>query len=240
MDFEEFSFKLKELLIMIGIEVSDKECENLYKYMNLLIEWNKRINLTAIIDPEEIILKHFVDSLMIEKYIGEGNKVIDVGTGAGLPGIPLSIIKENNEFILADSLNKRINFLEIVRKEIGINNVNLIHGRAEELARNQQYRQQYDIVVSRAVARLNILLEYMIPFLKIGGTCICMKAANCEEEISEANKAIELLGGKIEFIDKTTLPNTEILRNNIIIKKIKETPNKYPRKPGTPVKEPIV
>ncbi len=239
MDFEEFSKELKELSKTMEIEVSNEQCDKLYKYMNLLIEYNKNVNLTAITEPKEIILKHFIDSLTIEKNINETSKVLDVGTGAEFPGVPLSIKKQGCDYVLADSLNKRISFLEIVKKEINLDNVKLIHGRAEEMAKDINHREKYDIVTSRAVARLNVLLEYMLPFVKIGGKCICMKGSNYEEELEEAKNAIEILGGKIDTLEKTYLPNSDIMRTNIIIKKVKETQNKYPRKPGTPAKEPI-
>ena len=206
--------------------------------MNLLLEWNEKINLTAIIDPKEIILKHFVDSLTIAKYIKDDEKLIDVGTGAGFPGIPLSIVKENTDIVLLDSLNKRINFLEEVKENLKLENITTIHGRAEEFGKNKKERETYDIATSRAVAPLNILLEYLLPLVKVGGKAICMKGSNIEE-IENARNALEILGGKIEKIEEITLPNSDIKRNIIIVKKVKNTPSKYPRKPGTPSKEPI-
>ena len=206
--------------------------------MNLLLEWNEKINLTAIIEPREIILKHFVDSLTIAKYIKDDEKLIDVGTGAGFPGIPLSIVKENTDIVLLDSLNKRINFLEEVKENLKLENITTIHGRAEEFGKNKNEREKYDIAMSRAVASLNILLEYLLPLVKVGGRAICMKGSNIEE-IENAKNALEILGGKIEKIEEITLPNSDIKRNIIIVKKVKNTPSKYPRKPGTPSKEPI-
>ena len=205
--------------------------------MNLLLEWNEKMNLTAITDPNEVILKHFVDSLTIANYIEKGDKIIDVGTGAGFPGIPISILKGEN-IILLDSLNKRITFLEEVINNLGLSKIKAIHARVEEFAKNKKEREMYDIATSRAVAPLNVLLEYLLPLVKVGGKCICMKGSNIEE-VDDAKKALNILGGEIEKIEKIILPNTDIVRNIIVIKKVKETPLKYPRKPGTPSKEPI-
>ena len=237
MDFEVFSEELKNKANQIDIVLEEKNIENFYKYMNLLLEWNEKMNLTAITDPNEVILKHFVDSLTIAKYIEKGDKIIDVGTGAGFPGIPISILKGEN-IILLDSLNKRITFLEEVINNLGLSKIKAIHARVEEFAKNKKEREMYDIATSRAVAPLNVLLEYLIPLVKVGGKCICMKGSNIEE-VDDAKKALNILGGEIEKIEKIILPNTDIVRNIIVIKKVKETPLKYPRKPGTPSKEPI-
>jgi len=237
MEFEVFSKELKNKASQIDIILEEKQIENFYKYMNLLLEWNEKMNLTAITEPREVILKHFIDSLTISNLIKQGQKVIDVGTGAGFPGIPLSII--NNENItLLDSLNKRIIFLEEVINKLELKNIKAVHARVEEFAKNKKEREMYDIATSRAVAPLNILLEYLLPLVKVGGKCICMKGSNTEE-IEDAKNALNILGGEIEKINKITLPNSDITRNIIIVKKIKETPLKYPRKPGTPSKEPI-
>jgi len=237
MEFEIFSKELKNKASQIDIILEEKQIENFYKYMNLLLEWNEKMNLTAITEPREVILKHFIDSLTISNLIKQGQKVIDVGTGAGFPGIPLSII--NNENItLLDSLNKRIIFLEEVINKLELKNIKAVHARVEEFAKNKKEREMYDIATSRAVAPLNILLEYLLPLVKVGGKCICMKGSNTEE-IEDAKNALNILGGEIEKINKITLPNSDITRNIIIVKKIKETPLKYPRKPGTPSKEPI-
>ena len=216
MEFEIFSEELENVAKQIEIELTKKQIEKFYNYMNLLLEWNEKINLTAIIEPREVILKHFVDSLTIAKYIKENEKLIDVGTGAGFPGIPLSIVKEN----------------------LKLENITTIHGRAEEFGKNRKEREIYDIATSRAVAPLNILLEYLLPLVKVGGKAICMKGSNIKE-IENAKNALEILGGKIEKIEEITLPNSDIKRNIIIVKKVKNTPSKYPRKPGTPSKEPI-
>lgn len=238
MEILEFNNSLIEKANCIGIEISQENAKQFYKYMKLLLEWNEKMNLTAITDPEEIILKHFVDSLTIMPYLSNANTILDVGTGAGLPGLPLKILEDNKEFTLLDSLNKRITFLQTVIFELELKNVQAVHGRAEEYI--SQKRESYDIVTSRAVAKLNVLIEYMLPFVKVGGRCICMKSFEIEGELKEAKKAIEILGGKIEKVDEITLPTTDIKRKIVIIKKIKNTPNKYPRKAGTPAKEPII
>ena len=240
MNIEEFSKELTKLASKIEIELSLDEIEKLYKFMYLLLEWNEKINLTAITEPEDIILKHFVDSITIKKYIKSENKVLDMGTGAGLPGIPLKIISSDTYFTLVDSLNKRIIFLNEVCDKLKLDKIENIHSRAEELAKNKKYREQYDVVTSRAVARLASLVEYMLPFVKVGGRCICMKGSNVDEELIEAKKAINVLGGEIEKVDKFLLPNSDIERNIVIIKKIKNTSCKYPRKPGTATKQPII
>lgn len=240
MNIEEFSIELTKLASKIEIELSLDEIEKLYKFMYLLLEWNEKINLTAITEPEDIILKHFVDSITIKKYIKSENKVLDMGTGAGFPGIPLKIISSDTYFTLVDSLNKRIIFLNEVCDKLKLDKIENIHSRAEELAKNKKYREQYDVVTSRAVARLASLVEYMLPFVKVGGRCICMKGSNVDEELIEAKKAINVLGGEIEKVDKFLLPNSDIERNIVIIKKIKNTSCKYPRKPGTATKQPII
>lgn len=239
MDFEQFKNLLMKELNALSIEISDVQAKQFYTYMNLLIEWNKKINLTAITEENEIVTKHFVDSLIISKYLQESKNVMDIGTGAGFPGVPLKIINNDINMELLDSLNKRIIFLNEVIIQLELRNINAIHSRAEDLARINKYREKYDVVVSRAVARLNILLEYMIPFVKVGGICICMKGSNIDE-LEEAKKAINILGGKIEKIEEISLPDTDIKRNNIIIKKIKNTPDEYPRKAGIPTKNPII
>ena len=231
----DFVQRLKEF----NIKINDEQIKKFMNYMNLLLEWNEKINLTAITQPEEVKLKHFVDSLTVLKYINDDDKVIDIGTGAGFPGIPLKIMNKNTKITLLDSLNKRINFLNIVIEKLDLSNIQAIHGRAEEIARNKFYREKYDVVVSRAVANLSTLTEYMLPFVKVGGKCICMKGANVNEELERAQNAIKELGGEIKRVDNFYLSDNDNERNIIVIKKIKKTKSKYPRKAGTPSKEPL-
>lgn len=240
MNIKDFSSNLSSNANKLNIGVTDEQIQKFYKYMEMMLEWNEKINLTAITEPSEVILKHFVDSITINKHIKNNSKMIDVGTGAGFPGIPMSIIREDIDVTLMDSLNKRIKFLDEVIKENNLNNVKTIHSRAEELANNSKYREMYDIATSRAVASLNVLLEYMLPFVKVGGYCICMKGSNVENEIKEAKKALEVLKGEIVEVENFNLPDTDYGRNIIVIKKVGNTPKKYPRKPGTPAKEPLV
>lgn len=236
----EFKEKLKERAKKIDIDLNNEQLENFYQYKELILEWNEKINLTAIKEDEEFLNKHFIDSLTVTKYISnENKKIIDIGTGAGFPGIPIKIVRDN-EIVLFDSLNKRLKVLDSIIQDLNLNNVRTLHGRAEETFKTKEYRESYDIATSRAVANLNVLAEYMLPAIKVGGKCICMKAGNIEEELNEAKKAIRLLGGKIEKVEKIILPDTQIERNIIIIKKVANTPKQYPRKPGTPSKDPIV
>lgn len=235
----DFKNKMIELARMINDELTEDQVENFFKYMNLLLEWNEKINLTAITDVDDIILKHFIDSMTVLKYIEKDKSIIDVGTGAGFPGIPIAIMREDVKITLLDSLNKRINFLNEVCSELKINNIETIHGRAEEAGQNKQYREKYDIAVSRAVANMTTLSEYLIPFVKVGGICICMKGSEIDHELEQAKFAIKELGGKIEKVEKFNLSDSDIERNIVIIKKIKPTPNKYPRKAGMPSKMPI-
>ncbi len=239
MEIEKFEEILNKYLKEINIELKKEQTEKFYKYMNLLLEWNEKINLTAITEPEEVILKHFVDSLTISKYIEKDSKLVDMGTGAGFPGIPLKILRDDIEITLADSLNKRINFLNEVIKELNLKNIQTVHTRAEEFGKNKKYRESFDIATSRAVANLSTLSEYLIPLVKPSGKTICMKGSEIKEEVEMARKAIEILGGKIEQEESFNLPNSDMKRNVIIIKKVKNTPAKYPRKPGMPAKEPI-
>ena len=236
---EEFKKVLYEKTKQIGIELTEEQLEKFYLYMNILLKWNEKINLTAITNEEEIILKHFVDSLTINKYIEDSKSLIDVGTGAGFPGIPIKILRQDLKITLLDSLNKRINFLNEVIEKLELKNIECIHGRAEEFGKNKNYREKYDISTSRAVANMSTLSEYLIPFVKIGGKVLAMKGDKAEEELEEAKKAIKLLGGKVENIDNFYLPNSDIKRSIIIIKKIEKTEMKFPRKPGMPAKEPI-
>ena len=207
--------------------------------MELLLEWNEKINLTAIVEPRDVILKHFVDSLTICKELQKNKTLADIGTGAGFPGIPVKILRPDLDITLIDSLNKRVNFLTMVIEALKLEKIIALHGRIEDFGKNKKYREKFDYVTSRAVANLSTLSEYMIPLVKIGGKCICMKGSNIDEELKNAEKAIKILGGKIEKVDTFLLPDTDMGRNIILIKKEKATPNKYPRKAGTPAKEPI-
>lgn len=240
MDINEFNNKITELSKKLDIIINNEIAQKFYKYMILLQEWNEKMNLTAITEPNEVILKHFIDSLTINKYIQPDSKIIDVGTGAGFPGLPISIIRKDCSITLMDSLNKRINFLNEVSNAVQLYNISAIHARAEELSKNKQYREKYDIATSRAVASLNVLLEYLLPFVKVGGLCICMKGSNIDEEIKNSAKALKELGGEIVNIEQFYLPESDICRNIVIVKKVKNTPNKYPRKAGTPSKDPLI
>lgn len=239
MDFDSFKKEMNINLMALNLKLDDSQIKNFYDFMNLLIEKNKVMNLTGITEPKEVILKHFIDSLTVLKYINENDNIIDVGTGAGFPGIPLKIAENSLEITLLDSLNKRINFLNEVIEKINLNKVKTIHGRAEDFGQDFKYREKYDVAVSRAVAPLNVLLEYMLPFVKVGGKCICMKGSNCDEEIENSRKAIEILGGKIEKIKKFNLPNSDNNRTIFIIKKVQKMSRQYPRKAGIPTKNPL-
>lgn len=239
MEYSEFKEIIKRQVKLLKIELSEDKIKKFYNYMNLLIEWNQKINLTSITDPKEIILKHFIDSLTINKYIKENTKMIDVGTGAGFPGIPLKILRDDIEIILLDSLNKRIKFLDIVIEELKLNKISTIHSRAEDIGRDEKYREKFDYATSRAVANLSTLAEYLIPLVKIKGEVIAMKGAEIKEELETSKKSINVLGGKLNSVEEFCLPETNMKRSVIIIQKETKTPNKFPRKAGLPSKEPI-
>lgn len=209
-----------------------------YDYMNLIIEWNDKINLTAITEPKEFIVKHFVDSLTITKYVSPKSKVIDVGTGAGFPGIPLKLYYNDIDLTLIDSVNKKINVLNDVIQKLELENVKSIHTRAEDFANDIKNRETFDYAVSRAVSNMSTLVEYLLPFVKIGGNVICMKGPNFNDELQESLNAINILGGRVGLVQTINIDN-EFERNIIIIDKIKNTPKKYPRGQGKPLKEPI-
>lgn len=235
--------KFKELMCLYGkqidIKFNDKQLNQFYEYMQLLIGWNEKINLTTITAPEEIILKHFIDSLTVNKYIEKNKNIADVGTGAGFPGIPLKIYRPDLKVVLVDSLNKRINFLNAVISKLDLEDIDTVHSRIEDFGKDKKYRERFDYVTARAVANLATLSEYLIPISKIEGQCICMKGNDIKEEVDNSRNAIKTLGGKISKIDYFELPDSDISRNMIIIDKIKNTPNKYPRKAGLPSKEPL-
>lgn len=228
----------------LGIILSEKQEQQFMKYYQLLLEWNQRVNLTSITDYEDVINKHFLDSLCLVKIpdvIGkEKKKVIDVGTGAGFPGIPLKIIFPEIQLTLLDSLNKRINFLNALVEELELDEVTAIHGRAEELGKNKEYRETFDLCVSRAVAHLSVLSEYCIPLVRVKGDFIPYKSGNIQEELEEAQGAVKLLGGCIRDKVEFTVPNSDMSRSLICIEKKHATPGKYPRKSGTPGKSPLV
>jgi 16S rRNA (guanine527-N7)-methyltransferase len=234
-EYIEFEKEFNELISKYNIK-SNNITKQLYTYMECILESNNNINLTSITNPNEFIVKHFIDSLIISEYI-DGNKILDIGTGAGFPGIPLAINNPDKNFVLLDSVNKKLNVIRGTLPKININNVDVIHSRAEDLAHNIEYREQFDCVVSRAVANLTTLVEYMLPFAKVGGMIICLKGPNYEQELMDASKAIDILGGKVEKTLSFNIEDNE--RNIIFIKKHKTTPEKFPRKQGKPLKEPI-
>ena len=239
MEEKEFKEVMIDYLKILKIKLSDFQLKQFYEYMNILIEWNKVMNLTGITDPKEIITKHFIDSLTILNNINKNNSIIDVGTGAGFPGIPIKIAFPSTKIVLLDSLNKRIKFLNEVISRLQLKDIGTIHGRAEDYGKDKKHREKYDIVIARAVAPLNILLEYLMPFAKVKGKCLCMKGSNATEEILNSKNAIKILGGEIIETEEFYIPSTNIKRKIIQINKIKETNNKYPRKAGTPSKEPL-
>lgn len=233
----------KRNLESINVELSDKQIEQLDKYYEILVEWNSFMNLTGITEYEEVMLKHYLDSLVLRLPIDDGNshiKLIDVGTGAGFPGLPLKIAYPDTEVVLFDSLNKRIKFLDEVIAQLGLKGISTVHGRAEDGGKSKELREQFDVSVSRAVADLSVLSEYNLPFVKVGGYFVAYKSGEIDEELEKSKKAILILGGQIEKVDKFKLPETDIERSLVYIKKVKNTPKKFPRKAGLPAKEPIV
>lgn len=231
----------EEKLSALGLTLSEEQFAQFDKYYELLVEWNKVMNLTGITEYEEVNEKHFIDSLSIVKAVDMStiNTVIDIGTGAGFPGIPLKIAFPHLKVTLLDSLNKRIKFLNTVIEELGLENIHTIHGRAEDYARQAEYREQYDLCVSRAVANLATLSEYCIPYIRKGGIFTPYKSGEIEEEVNSAQTAIKVLGGTQKEIIKFQLPGSDIGRSFVKIEKVKATGKKFPRKSGMPSKEPI-
>lgn len=228
---------LQEALDQLQISYQPEMIHQFARYRDLVLAWNEQVNLTAIKDPDEFVKRHYIDSVLIckEPAFQRANRVIDVGTGAGFPGVPLAILFPEKEFVLMDSLNKRIKILEEMVAEIGLNNVKLVHGRAEDLAQQPAYREKFDLCVSRAVAKLSVLCEYCLPFVKVGGTFGAYKSRNTEEEIQEGLAAIEILGGELTQRAQSPAFDHQIL----LIQKKRSTLAKYPRKAGTPEKSPL-
>ena len=232
---------LKKALELMGGPSDEVTINKYQQYMEGVLEWNEKVNLTNITDPEEFVIKHFIDSIICIDYpeLEEAGKIIDVGTGRGFPGVPLAIAAPDKEFILMDSLNKRLKIIDELCGQIGISNVTTVHARAEELAKNKAHREQYDLCVSRAVANMATLAEYCLPFIKVGGCLMAYKGPDAEREVEEARKALYLLGGHVEEIREGNLKEFGIDHKVVIIKKVKNTPSKFPRKAGTPAKEPL-
>lgn len=225
-----------------NLPITSEKMEQYAKYLLLLQEWNEKVNLTAIIEEDEVYLKHFYDSLTLAKYIdmkGKHLTLCDVGSGAGFPSIPLKIMFPELEITIVDSLNKRINFLELLVKELGLKNVHLHHARAEDFGQDRQFRSSFDIVTARAVARMSVLSEFCLPITKEQGVFVAMKGSQGKEELADAEKAIQTLGGKLDRVETFELPEDAGERTIVFIDKIKKTPNRYPRQAGTPNKKPL-
>jgi 16S rRNA (guanine527-N7)-methyltransferase len=233
--------QFQQQLLEKGISLSEKQCEQFSLYFNILVEWNKKMNLTAITEKEEVYEKHFFDSVTASfTYdFSSVQTVCDVGAGAGFPSIPLKICFPHLHVTIVDSLKKRIGFLEHLVDKLELENITLYHDRAETFGQKQEIRESYDLVTARAVARLSVLSELCLPLVKLGGNFIAMKGPQLNEELKESEKALRILGGTFQLLEKTELPIEKSERNIVIIKKEKKTPKKYPRKPGTPNKQPL-
>ena len=235
---------MKDLLLKgakeLGVPLDEQQAEQFCRYAKLLVEWNEKINLTAITDDNGIVTKHFLDSLtpiLTDKVRGA---VIDVGTGAGFPGLPLKIAKPEIKLTLLDSLNKRVKFLQTVTDELGLDNVECIHSRAEDGGRNKDLREKFDLCVSRAVANLAVLCEFCLPFVKVGGIFMALKGPLADEEIENAKRSIKELGGEVCDTAEFDIPFTDLNHKIVMIKKVRHTPKQYPRKAGVPTKNPLV
>lgn len=233
--------KFAEELKKTGITLTERQREQFDRYYELLVERNKVMNLTGITDYDDVNLKHFIDSLTIVrlKDMSKISTLVDVGTGAGFPGIPIKIAFPHIKIVLLDSLNKRLKFLDDVIRELDLEEIRTLHGRAEDYAKKPEYREKFDLCVSRAVANLSTLSEYCLPFVKKGGSFVSYKSGEADEEIRSSENAVNILGGKIEKIEKFMLPDTDIGRTLVQIDKVKNTPGRYPRKAGVPAKEPL-
>lgn len=240
-----FRRQLEEEVSTLGLSLSGRQLEQFFQFYKLLTEWNEKMNLTAITEESQVVRKHFTDSLSLVKAVDEKNlsrkgvSLIDVGTGAGFPGIPLKIAFPELKVTLLDSLNKRVKFLEVVCQELGLEQIQAFHGRAEDMGRSQLHRESYDYCVSRAVANLASLCEYCLPFVKTGGCFVSYKSGEIQEELKAGERAAEILGGEVQKIEKFSLPGVEDMRSLIVIAKKRHTPGKYPRKAGLPGKEPL-
>ncbi len=231
---------LTDCLDSLKISYTDVQLQQLYRYYELLIEKNKVMNLTAITDFDEVMIKHFADSLTLLSFTPlRGKRILDLGTGAGFPGVPLKIFCPDSEFILVDSINKKLNFVADVCEDLGLNDISVCHGRAEDLAHLADFRESFDFVVSRAVANLATLSELTLGFIKKGGYFVSYKSVAAEEELDQAKNAIKLMGGKVQKVESMILPGSDLERNLIFIKKGINTPKQYPRKAGTPAKTPL-
>lgn len=235
------SLTFKDMLSELDIQVTDQMLVQFDKYYEMLVEWNKVMNLTSIVDYNEVLCKHFIDSLSIVRAVqmDKISSIIDIGTGAGFPGIPIKIVFPHVKVTLLDSLNKRVKFLNAVINELELKNITAIHGRAEDFAKQTNYRESYGLCVSRAVANLSTLSEYCLPYTTVGGYFVSYKSGEVEEELNQSRHAVKILGGSVQDTIKFQLPGTDINRSFVIIKKEKETPKKYPRKAGMPAKEPL-
>lgn len=237
--FNEYASLIKGLTYEhISIDLSDVQVNQLCQFGELLLEWNQRLNLTRITEPKEVILKHFIDSMVLSKFI-EGKSFADLGTGAGFPGIPLKILRPELKVVLMDSLKKRLKFLDIVIDRLALSGIKTVHARAEDFGRDTHYRASFDTVSSRAVARLPVLLEYALPVLKVNGLFLAPKGLQAEEELVESQKALEIVGGTFEGIEHFNFGEGAEHRAVILIRKTRETSSRYPRQAGTPTKKPI-
>ncbi|WP_142413708.1 16S rRNA (guanine(527)-N(7))-methyltransferase RsmG [Hathewaya massiliensis] len=232
---------LEEACRDIGLELTKEQYEQFMKYKDLIQEWNKKVNLTSIKEDEEIVKKHFIDSIKIFKFeeVKNAKRIIDIGTGGGFPGIPMKIVNPDCEMVLLDSLNKRINFLNIVINDLGLKKISTIHGRAEDFAVKSEYREKFDLVVSRAVANMTVLSEFCLPYVDIGKHFVALKGPSVDEELNEAKRALSVLGGEVEKLIPVKIEDSDLEHNLVIIKKINNTPKQYPRKAGTANKKPL-